>query len=188
MTSDDTTDPTSYAYPGPLAATVAGITYRQLDYWDRTGFVCPSVAPAEGSGSRRYYSARDVLNLAVTKRLITLGVALNQIRDTIGRLRTIPDTDLSTAVIVSDGIRTHVHRTDTLTDALTAWGFVYTAPIGPVWEDTLTELTRQRELAETAMAAQGTSWPFASTRPGTARTCSTTADTPAGSNGVTLDT
>jgi hypothetical protein len=42
-------------YRGPIACRAAGITYRQLDYWARTGLVEPSVRPAGGSGTHRLY-------------------------------------------------------------------------------------------------------------------------------------
>ncbi|MFE6918918.1 MerR family transcriptional regulator, partial [Streptomyces rubiginosohelvolus] len=42
-------------YRGPTACAAAGITYRQLDYWARTGLVEPSVRPAYGSGTQRLY-------------------------------------------------------------------------------------------------------------------------------------
>ena len=41
---------TSTGYRGPIACRVAGITYRQLDYWARTGLVEPTVRGARGSG------------------------------------------------------------------------------------------------------------------------------------------
>ena len=50
-------------YRGPTACNAAGITYRQLDYWARTGLVEPSVRGAHGSGSQRLYSFRDILVL-----------------------------------------------------------------------------------------------------------------------------
>ena len=61
-------DPTA-GYRGPTAQRAAGITYRQLDYWARTGLVEPSIRSAAGSGSQRLYSFRDVLVLKVVKRL-----------------------------------------------------------------------------------------------------------------------
>ncbi len=33
--------PEDSGYRGPVACSVAGITYRQLDYWARTGLVTP---------------------------------------------------------------------------------------------------------------------------------------------------
>ena len=57
------TEESDQGYPGKRAAEIAGITYRQLDYWARTDLVRPSLARATGSGSRRRYSYRDLLEL-----------------------------------------------------------------------------------------------------------------------------
>ncbi|MSX13636.1 MAG: MerR family transcriptional regulator, partial [Actinobacteria bacterium] len=66
--------PADIGYRGPVACAAAGITYRQLDYWARTGLVQPSVRGATGSGTQRLYSFRDILVLRVVKRLIDTGV------------------------------------------------------------------------------------------------------------------
>ena len=60
-------------YRGPIACKAAGITYRQLDYWARTGLVEPSVRSAGGSGTQRLYGFRDILVLKVVKRLLDTG-------------------------------------------------------------------------------------------------------------------
>ena len=57
-------------WSGQKTAEVVGITYRQLDYWARTNLVRPSLVDAKGSGSRRRYSYRDLLELKVIKRLL----------------------------------------------------------------------------------------------------------------------
>ena len=62
-------------YRGPTACAAAGITYRQLDYWARTGLVEPSVRPAHGSGTQRLYSFRDVVVLKIVKRFLDTGVS-----------------------------------------------------------------------------------------------------------------
>src|SRR4026207_239298 len=67
-------------YRGPTPRAVAGITYRQLDYWARTGLVVPSVRDASGSGTQRLYSFRDIVVLKVVKRLLDAGGALQDIR------------------------------------------------------------------------------------------------------------
>ena len=74
-------------YRGTSAATACGITYRQLDYWDRTGLVQPSVRGAHGSGSQRLYAFRDILVLKLVKRLLDTGVSLQQIRIAVDQLR-----------------------------------------------------------------------------------------------------
>lgn len=46
------------------AADLAGISYRQLDYWARTGHIRPSGVTASGSGSRRSWTLADVQRIA----------------------------------------------------------------------------------------------------------------------------
>ena len=73
-------------YRGPIACRAAGITYRQLDYWARTGLVEPSIRGAKGSGSQRLYAFRDILLLKIVKRLLDTGVSLQQIRTAVDAL------------------------------------------------------------------------------------------------------
>ena len=49
------------SYRAVDAAAMAGLTFRQIDYWDRTDLLKPSAQHAEGSGSRRRYSIADIL-------------------------------------------------------------------------------------------------------------------------------
>ena len=67
-------------YRGAVAARAAGISYRQLDYWARTGLVEPTVRGAAGSGSQRLYGFRDILVLKLVKRLLDTGISLQQIQ------------------------------------------------------------------------------------------------------------
>ena len=90
-------------YRGPIACRVAGITYRQLDYWARTGLVEPTVRGARGSGSQRLYSFRDILLLKVVKRLLDTGVSLQQIRVAVNALHERGVEDLTTITLMSDG-------------------------------------------------------------------------------------
>ena len=72
-------------YRGATACAAAGITYRQLDYWARTGLVEPSIRTAHGSGSARLYGFRDILVLKIVKRLLDTGVSLQNIRTAVHR-------------------------------------------------------------------------------------------------------
>ena len=90
-------------YRGPTACKAAGITYRQLDYWARTGLVEPSVRPATGSGTQRLYGFRDILVLKVVKRLLDTGVSLQQIRVAVEHLRERGVDDLAQITLMSDG-------------------------------------------------------------------------------------
>src|SRR3954464_8971090 len=51
------------------AARLTGLTPRQLDHWDRRGFLRPSLERAAGYGSARRYSFADVVRLRVAARL-----------------------------------------------------------------------------------------------------------------------
>jgi DNA-binding transcriptional MerR regulator len=90
-------------YRGPTACSAAGITYRQLDYWARTGLVVPSVRSAAGSGTHRLYSFRDILVLKVVKRLLEAGVSLHNIRTAVEHLRGRGVADLAQITLLSDG-------------------------------------------------------------------------------------
>jgi DNA-binding transcriptional MerR regulator len=90
-------------YRGPTACHAAGITYRQLDYWARTGLVVPSVRSAAGSGTQRLYSFKDILVLKVVKRLLDTGVSLQNIRIAVEHLRARGVRDLARITLLSDG-------------------------------------------------------------------------------------
>ena len=62
------------------AAEIVGVTYRQIDYWARTNLVKPSLATARGSGTRRMYSYRDLLELRIIKKLLDAGIRLEKVR------------------------------------------------------------------------------------------------------------
>ena len=70
----------SGVYRSPALCRVVGISYRQLDYWARTGLLLPSVSPAIGSGSQRLYSQTDVVLSLAIRKLLYLGVSLQRVR------------------------------------------------------------------------------------------------------------
>jgi DNA-binding transcriptional MerR regulator len=87
-------------YRGPQVCKIVGITYRQLDHWDRTGLVSPSLAPARGSGTQRLYSYRDVVVLRIIKQLLDSGVTLQRARKAIDFFRESVGEDLASANLV----------------------------------------------------------------------------------------
>lgn len=97
-------------YRGPQVCSVVGITYRQLDYWARTGLLHPSISKAKGSGSQRVYSYSDLLQLKVIKRLLDAGVSLQAARRAIDCLRSSGE-DLATANLVIDDRRSVLAHT-----------------------------------------------------------------------------
>ncbi|MDO4908581.1 MAG: MerR family transcriptional regulator [Corynebacterium sp.] len=90
-------------YRGPVTCQVAGITYRQLDYWARTRLVTPSVKAAQGYGSQRLYSFRDILVIKIVKGLLDAGISLQNIRVAVEKLRDLGVDDLACITLVSDG-------------------------------------------------------------------------------------
>jgi len=74
-------------YRVPEVCKVVGISYRQLDYWARTGLVTPSIREAGGSGTQRLYSFQDLIELRVIKQLLDTGVSLQKIRQAVEFLR-----------------------------------------------------------------------------------------------------
>ena len=90
----------SEGFSGATVCRLTGVTYRQLDYWARTDLVTPSVASATGSGSKRRYSYRDILEVKVVKSLLDAGVALARARQAVDCLREGLGVDLATASLV----------------------------------------------------------------------------------------
>src|SRR5205823_6742775 len=91
-------------YRVPEVTKAVGISYRQLDYWARTGLVTPSVREAGGSGTQRLYSFQDLVQLKVIKRLIDAGISLQRIRKAIQYLRQNKATGSSGVTLMSDGV------------------------------------------------------------------------------------
>ena len=92
-------------FSGSQVCGLVGITYRQLDYWARTGLMCPSITEAKGSGTRRCYSYRDVLELKVIKQLLDAGVALQLARRAVECLRVDLGADVASANLVVNDSR-----------------------------------------------------------------------------------
>lgn len=128
--------PDDVGYRGPTACSAAGITYRQLDYWARTGLVEPTVRTAGGSGTQRLYSFRDVLLLKVIKRLLDAGVSLQQIRSAAHHLRQRGTDDLTQVTLMSDGATVYECRSpDEVIDLLQGGQGVFGIAIGGVWRE-----------------------------------------------------
>jgi DNA-binding transcriptional MerR regulator len=106
------------SFSGTQAAEIVGITYRRLDYWARTDLVRPSAADATGSGSRREYTYRDLLELKVIKKLLDAGIRLESIRDVFAYMRDHVDTDISAAHLVISGSSVILCDGDELIDVL----------------------------------------------------------------------
>ncbi|NBY45693.1 MAG: MerR family transcriptional regulator [Acidimicrobiia bacterium] len=106
------------SFSGSQAAQIAGISYRQLDYWARTNLIRPSLSDAKGSGSRRSYEYRDLLELKVIKQLLDAGIKLESVRDVFNYLRSHVDTEIAAAHIVISGKAVVLCQGDQLVDVV----------------------------------------------------------------------
>ncbi|MET9499114.1 MerR family transcriptional regulator [Streptomyces sp. NPDC006552] len=123
-------------YRGPTACAAAGITYRQLDYWARTGLVEPSVRAAYGSGTQRLYSFRDVVVLKVVKRFLDTGVSLQNIRTAVQHLRERGFADLERMTLMSDGATVYECTSPAeVHDLLQGGQGIFGIAVGVVWQD-----------------------------------------------------
>lgn len=128
-------------YRGPTACAAAGITYRQLDYWARTGLVQPSIRPAAGSGTQRLYSFRDILLLKVIKRLLDTGVSLHQIRTAVTHLRERGTQDITGVTLMSDGASVYeCTSAQDVFDLVQGGQGVFGIAVGRVWREVENDL------------------------------------------------
>jgi len=99
-------------FRGPQVCALIGITYRQLDYWARTGLLRPSIADARGSGTQRLYSYTDVVELKVIKQLLDGGISLQRARRAVECLRDGLGGDLASSNLVLVGTNSVLARSD----------------------------------------------------------------------------
>jgi DNA-binding transcriptional MerR regulator len=130
--------PSGPGYRGPTVCKLVGISYRQLDYWARTGLVTPSVRAADGSGSQRLYGFTDLVELRIIKRLLDAGVSLRRIREAIGYLRKeSAGRPLTDVTLMSDGQHIYAcHSGEEVVDVLSHGQAVFGIAVGRVWADT----------------------------------------------------
>ena len=128
-------------YRGPTVCKIVGVTYRQLDYWARTGLVEPSVRKAGGSGTQRLYSFDDVVRVRVVKRLLDTGVSLQKVRLAIEELRAL-GRSLAETTLVSDGVSVYAMDDDRqVLDLLKRGQSVFAIALDPVVEELRGEVT-----------------------------------------------
>lgn len=133
---DDESRDDGRGYRGTVASRVAGITYRQLDYWARKKIVEPSVKASHGSGTRRLYSFKDVVILAVSKRLLDAGVNLQNVTTAIGYLSRRSARQLEDITIMCDGETVYECTDDAQVGRLMRTGkAVFGVSVGSLWHE-----------------------------------------------------
>jgi len=128
--------PEPEGYRVPEVCKLVGISYRQLDYWARTGLVTPSVRDAGGSGTQRLYSFKDLVILRVIKKLLDTGVSLQRIRKAVDYLRTHLKAEPSGVTLMSDGNRIYAASSpEDVVDLLQKGQGVFAIALDRVWDD-----------------------------------------------------
>ncbi|MDJ0665084.1 MAG: MerR family transcriptional regulator [Acidimicrobiia bacterium] len=132
-------------YRAPQVCSLVGITYRQLDYWARTGLIKPSIQTAQGSGTQRRYSFTDIVQLKVVKRLLDAGMSLKKIRSAMSILREqlASNSPLTDVTLLSDGATIFAaHSADEVVDVFQKGQGVFGIAVGPVQQELEGELLK----------------------------------------------
>lgn len=145
-------------FSGVQAAEVVGISYRQLDYWARTDLVRPSATDASGSGTRREYVYRDLLELKVIKNLLDAGIKLESVRNVFAYLRRHVTTDVASAHIVISGKSVVLCDGDHLVDAVrNGQGVLNVLPLATVKQELDAKIVELKKSETAAMSSSTTS-------------------------------
>ena len=146
----------SDGYRVPEVCKLVGISYRQLDYWARTGLVNPSVREAGGSGTQRLYSFRDLVQLKVIKKLLDAGVSLQNVRKAVVYLRQHLGTEPASVTLMSDGARIYACESeDEIIDLVKRGQGVFAIALDKVWDDLSSSLKPKREPRQRVARAGG---------------------------------
>jgi DNA-binding transcriptional MerR regulator len=141
----DTHTDSTFGYRSPQVCAVVGITYRQLDYWDRTGLLGPSMQEATGSGTQRLYSFRDIVTLRVIKRLKDAGTSLHKIRQAFDQLEEEVGAEWreQDITLLSDGTSIFAARSpEEVVDLLRKGQGVFGIAVRPVHDEVRGEIFR----------------------------------------------
>ncbi|RRQ14173.1 MerR family transcriptional regulator [Corynebacterium bovis] len=156
VTGDETQ---AVGYNAPTVAQIAGITYRQLDYWTRTGLIAASITPAAGSGTRRLYSFRDILIIKIIASLLETGLSLKAVRTALDTLTGLGVDDLAATTLFSDGTTIyHCRSSDEIIDLLAGGQGVFGVAVPGLVKDltaTITTLPTHNPAANVGAEAPG---------------------------------
>jgi DNA-binding transcriptional MerR regulator len=140
-------------YRVPEVCKVVGISYRQLDYWARTGLVNPSVKEAGGSGTQRMYSFQDLVQLRVIKKLLDAGVSLQRIRKAVDFLQDNMNKQPQGITLMSDGTSIYACESeDEIIDLVKRGQGVFAIALDKVWDDLSGSLAKSRKVGSSRAA------------------------------------
>lgn len=127
-------------YNTGVVSKITGLSVRQIDYWDRTHFIKPSVSEASGYGSVRLYSFKDLVQLKVAKTLMDKGVSLQKIRKALNYLKkNMPEIKKPLAELKfltdSDTIFVLTKDKKVIIDTLRSGQLIFSIALGEIVED-----------------------------------------------------
>ena len=142
-------------YRVPEVCRIVGISYRQLDYWTRTGLIRPSIRDAQGSGTQRMYSFQDLVALKVIKNLLDTGVSLQRVRKAAEYLRDMKKP-VHGVTLMSDGVRIYeAESPEAVVDLLAKGQGVFAIAVDRVWTDLEGALAKGRRKGREVARAGG---------------------------------
>lgn len=127
-------------YNTRVVSKITGLSVRQIDYWDRTHFIKPSVSEASGYGSVRLYSFKDLVQLKVAKTLMDKGVSLQKTRKALNYLKkNMPEIKKPLAELKfltdSDTIFVLTKDKKVIIDTLRSGQLIFSIALGEIVED-----------------------------------------------------
>jgi len=139
---------------------ITGLSFRQIDYWDRTHFIKPSVSEASGHGSTRLYSFSDLVQLKVAKTLMDKGISLQKIRKSISYLKkNMPGIEKPLAELrfLTDGESLFVITKDKkeIIDTLKSGQLVFSIALGEIVENLKGEVISIQKERKYSVAVKG---------------------------------
>ena len=145
---------------------VTGLSRRQIDYWDTSHFIKPSVREAAGQGSTRLYSFNDLIQLKVAKTLLDKGISLQKIRKAVWYLKkNMPNVDkpLSDLKFLTDGETIFVLTKDSrvVIDTLRHGQFMFSVALGSIIEELKGEVKILHDRRKYEVRVMGKKYPVA---------------------------
>lgn len=143
---------------------ITGLSFRQIDYWDRTHFIKPSVGEASGYGSVRLYSFNDLIQMKVAKTLMDKGISLQKIRKAITYLKkNMPEIEkpLSELRFLTDSETIFVLTRDKkkIIDALKSGQLVFSIALGEIVEGLKGEVVALQKERKYEVRVKGKKYP-----------------------------
>ena len=148
------------SYNTKAVARITGLSKRQIDYWDSSHFIKPSISEASGYGSSRLYSFSDLIQLKVAKTLIESGISLQKIRKAVNYLKKhMPEIEspLYEMKFITNGETIFVITKDTkkIIDTLNSGQFVFSIALGEIVEELKGDTHPMQEIKKYKVTVKG---------------------------------